>query len=224
MLNISKKVVGFAIPYYKNSEQCEVAFKKLMEQLDKQITEDVLVYIYEDGQFSNWLWEYAQAKPEIIKVESNAKNKGVSYARNKMIDYFMDKVNYIAFIDSDDYIDDNYVKYVYEYCADNTHEIIEPTYYFQMKNKQFQLQSFDRNVVRSGIGGEIIQTKIIGDIRFDENLQVAEDTKFMNEVCDLKKYRKKHCQAKYYYQMGINPESLTMKYQRNEIKKERESK
>ena len=43
----------------------------------------------------------------------------------------------------------------------------------------------------------------------------------MNKVCDLKKYRKKHCQAEYHYQMGINPNSLTMKYKRNEIGKER---
>lgn len=221
MLNINKKTIGIAIPYYKNSEECEIAFKKLMEQLDKQLNDNVLLYVYEDGQFSNWLWEYAQKKSNIIKIESNAKNKGVSYARNKMIDYFIDKVLYIAFIDSDDYIDDNYINFVCEYCADNTHEIIEPTYYYQMKNGKFQKQDFIKNAVRSGIGGEILQTKIIGDIRFDEKLQVGEDTKFMNEVCDLKKYRKKHCQASYYYQMGLNPNSLTMKYNRNEIEKER---
>lgn len=213
---MNKKIVGFIIPYYKNSEECEIAFKQLMNKIDEQLTDDMLLYIYEDGQASQWLLEYKN-RPNII-IKGSLENKGVSYARNKMLDYLIDKVEYVSFIDSDDMIDDNYLKSVYEYCADKTHEIIEPTYFYHNPRLRIQKQDFQRDKVRSGIGGETLQTKIIGNIRFDKKLQIGEDTKFMNEVCDLTKYRKKHCKpAEYHYQMGINSNSLTMKYKRKEI-------
>lgn len=211
-----KIVLGICIPYYKNSDECEIAFKKLMEQIDNQLTDDMVLYVYEDGQFSNWLWQYAQKKPNLIKVKSNAKNKGVSFARNYILDHLINEVDYILFLDSDDRIADNYLKVMCDNCADNTHEIIES--YFE--NGRFKTE-FNKNAVRSGAAGSALQSKIIGKIRFDERLQIGEDTKFMNEVCDLSKYRKKLAKTNYYYQLGINPNSLTMKYDKKEIKKVR---
>ena len=49
------KTLGICIPYYKNSEECEIRFKELMECLVPQLTNDMILCIYEDGQFSNWL-------------------------------------------------------------------------------------------------------------------------------------------------------------------------
>ena len=216
MSKSKKYVIGIVIPYYKNSEECEIAFKKLMEQLDKQLTDGMVLYVYEDGQFSNWLWEYAQKKPNLIHIESNAKNKGVSYARNKMLDQLIDKCEYILFIDSDDRIADDYLKVMFEYCADKTHEIIESHF----EDYKFKTE-FRRNEVRSGVAGSAIMTKIIGNIRFQEDRQIGEDTRFMNEVCDLTKYRKKLAKTNYYYQLGINPNSLIMKYKRKEIGEKR---
>lgn len=211
---MNKKTLGIIIPYYKNSEECEIAFKKLMETLEKQLTDDMILYVYEDGQYSEWLYKYA--KPDKVIYTSCDENKGVSWARNSGIDYLIDNVEYILFLDSDDMVADDYLKVMCEYCADNTHEIIESTFYVKD-----QPSTFLPNVVRSGVAGSAIQTKIIDDIRFKENLQIAEDTTFMNEVCDLSKYRKKHAPTKYYYQYGINPNSLIMRYNRKEIRKER---
>ena len=210
---MNKKTLGCIIPYYKNSEECEMAFKKLMETLSKQLTDDMILCIYEDGQVSEWLKEYDKENVRRISVEYNS---GVSHARNVCIDYLIDKVDYILHIDSDDMVADDYLKVMCEYCADNTHEVIEST--FLVKDI---LTEFDRKLVRCGVAGTALQTKIIGDIRFDEKLQIGEDTKFMHEVCDLTKYRKKHAPTKYIYQLGINNNSLTMLHSRKEIEKER---
>lgn len=216
-MNINKKVLGVAIPYYKNSEECEVEFKKLMEKMSYQLlnpklSDNIVVYIYEDGQFSTWLWEYAQAAPEMIKLKSVGKNKGVSVARNYLLDQLIDKVDYILFLDSDDTIDDNYLRVMYEYCADMTHEVIEPTF----QENKFECR-YNPSQIRCGVAGEAIKTSIIGDKRFDEKRQIAEDCDFSHSVIDLTKHRKRHAKTKYYYQIGINPNSLTMKYKRNEI-------
>lgn len=210
---MNKKVLGIAIPYYKNADQCEFYFKKLMEKLNNQLTDDMILFVYEDGQYSEWLKEYDKSNVKRISIEEN---KGVSHARNIGIDYLIDKVEYILFLDSDDDVDDDYLQKVYEYCADMTHEIIETS--FSVNNTP---AAFNPNVVRSGVAGSAIATKIIGKTRFDEKLQIGEDTKFMNEVCDLTKYRKKHCKTNYNYQYGINPVSLIQNYNNKRIKKER---
>lgn len=210
--------MGIAIPYYKNSEECEIRFKELMKVINEQLTDDMLLYIYEDGQFSNWLWEYAQARPNIINVESNAKNKGVSHARNVLLDKMLDKVEYILFLDSDDMIEDDYFKVMFEYCGDMTHEIIESRFRDYKYNYEFE-----RNKIKSGVAGSAIMTKIIGDIRFEEDRQIGEDTRFNNEVMDLSKYRKKLAKTTYFYQLGANPNSLMMRYKRKEIGEKREN-
>lgn len=209
---MNKKILGVAIPYFCNSNECEIAAKKLMKQLDEQLTDDMLLYIYEDGQFSNWLWKYTKKKPNAIKIKSVAKNKGVSVARNYLLDQLIDKVEYILFLDMDDKIDDDYLRVMYEYCADMTHEVIEPTF----QENKFECK-YNKNLIRCGVAGEAIKTSIIGDIRFDETRQIAEDCDFSHNVIDLEKHRKKHAPTKYYYQLGANPNSLTMKYKRNEI-------
>ena len=218
---MNKKVIGVAIPYYKNSEECEIEFKKLMECIAEQlinprVADNIVVYIYEDGQFSNWLWEYATKAPDIIKIKSVAKNKGVSVARNYLLDQLIDKVEYIMFLDSDDMIDKNYLRVMYEYCADMTHEVIEPTF---QENKTES--KYIPTLIRCGVAGEAIKTSIIGDTRFDEERQIAEDCDFSHTVIDLEKHRKRHAKTKYYYQLGVNPNSLTMKYKRNEIGEKR---
>ena len=206
---MKQKTMGISIPYYKNTDQCETAFKELMKQIDSQLTDKMELYIYEDGQVSDWLKQYEKKN---VKIVSCLENKGVSHARNESIEYLKNKVLYILFLDSDDRLDDDYLKVMYEYCYDNSHEIIESGFY----NLDAKI-GFDRNVVRCGCAGSAIQTRIIGDIRFDETLQIGEDTDFMYKVCDLTKYRKKFAPTYYYYQLGTNPESLTMKHRNGKI-------
>ena len=143
---------------------------------------------------------------------SNKKNIGVSFARNKCIDYLMPRVEYILFIDSDDMVENNYLIKVHEYCADRTHDIIETTFYIKGT-----LMEYNPKEVRSCAASSAIRTNVIGKHRFEENRQIGEDTHFMNEIIDLKKYRKKYCQTDYYYRLGTNPNSLIKRYERKEI-------
>lgn len=217
---MNKKTLGVCIPYYKNSEQCEIEFKKLMESLANQlntkinlIKNDIIICVYEDGQVSDWLKKY---KSENIMIKSCKTNKGVSVARNWCIDYLIDKVDYILFIDSDDKVADNYLLGVWQYCFDRTHEIIETSFYINDV-----LMRFNRDEIRSCASSSAIMTSVIGEHRFNEKLQIGEDTTFMNEIVDLTKHRKKYCPVGYYYQLGINPNSLIKRYEREEIDKER---
>lgn len=217
-----KRVLGIGIPYYYNSAESELRFKELMREissqldnLTKKVNSEVIIYIYEDGQISEWLDEYKRDNLIIIR---DKENKGVSHARNVILDKLLDNVLYVTFIDSDDLISKEFIKVLHEYCADNTHEVIETIFLFQG-----QELPYDPKVKRSCVAGSAIKTNIIGKTRFDEDLQIGEDTKFMQDILDLSKHRKKHCvRAKYIYQLGVNPKSLTMRYKNKIIDKRRE--
>ena len=215
---MNKKTLGIAIPYWKNTIQCEEQFKKLMEKINQQLTDDMIVYIYEDGQYSEWLSEYDNTSDNDICVVFNLYNHGVSYARNQCLFFlteFVD-VDYILFLDSDDTIDDDYLQTMCEYCKKNEYEIYESGFYVKDV-----LTQFSPTLVRCGVVGSAIKTDIIGDTKFDEHLQIGEDTKFMKEVCDLSKYKKCFVPTYYHYQLGINEYSLTMNYANKIISKER---
>lgn len=215
---MNKKTLGILIPYYRNNDVCEREFKILVKLLKQQLNDDMILYIYEDGQYSSWLYEEFEDFSNVI-IKSDTTNHGVSYAKNQILNYLINKVKYILFLDSDDYLDDDYLTKVWEYCADNTHDIIETL--FSINNK---LNEFKREEIRSTPVGSAIKVEVIGKNRFQENVQIGEDTDFMNTIVDLNKHRKKLCRTIYYYQLGINQNSLTVRYQRNEIKREREKK
>ena len=213
---VNKKVLGISIPYFKNSEKCEIAFKKLMEQMAAQLTDDMILCVYEDGQVSDWLVEYQKKLDKKMFLIQNPVNYGVSYARNQTIDYLIDKTLYILFIDSDDRVDDDYLKVMHEYCADDSHEVVESGFYVNGCKADYIPK-----LRRCGVAGSAIKTKIIGKKRFDEHAQIAEDTRFMEDVVDLTKHRKRLAKTNYHYQLGINPLSLTMRHDRKEISKVR---
>lgn len=209
----TKKTLGIAIPYFRITCHCDDIFKKLMNQLDEQLTDDMIIYIYEDGQESDWLKEYIK---ENIIVETNNINYGVSYARNKCLDYLIDKVDYILYIDSDDRLDDDYLEKMCKECKKGKYEIYESGFYVNE-----QRCTYDENVIRCGVSGSAIKTDIIGDVRFNNKLQIGEDTDFMGKIFDIKKHKKKFVDTNYYYQYGINEFSLIKRYQNKMIDKER---
>ena len=106
--------LGIGIPYYKNSPECEIAFKKLMKTLSWQIITETPMVVYEDGQVSEWLVNGYNSG--VVKIISNPENKGVGYARNVILNELRkQKVDYILFIDSDDMVDCDYIIKMYFY-------------------------------------------------------------------------------------------------------------
>ena len=213
---IKKVVLGISIPYWKNTQVCEDRFKALMEKIEKQITDDMLLCVYEDGQVSDWLVEYQKKLDNKMFLIQNPVNYGVSVARNKTLDELIDKCLYILFLDSDDEIADDYLKVMHEYCADNSHEVVESLFSVNGQDAQY-----NPKLLRCGVAGSAIKTETIGNKRFDEKLQIGEDTKFMKYVVDLSKHRKRLAKTKYTYLLGTNEQSLTMRFDKKIIGKYR---
>lgn len=203
------KPLGIVIPYFMITIQCKDVFVKLMEQLKSQMNNSVILYVYEDGQISDWLIEY---KSKNIIIDGDGINKGVSYARNRGIDYLIDKVNYILFLDSDDRISDDYISKYLSKCKSKKYDVLESGFYVKEEKADY-----NPNVLRNGVVGSAFNVKLIGNNRFDESLQIGEDTKFVRSVLDLNKHKKEYVDTNYYYQYGINDDSLTRRYSKGAI-------
>lgn len=204
--------LGIVIPYYKNSMVCERNFKLLMECLDKQLTDDVILYVFENGQYDPWLHKDYQR--DNVKLVWYDRNKGVSYARNQGIDYLINRCEYLLFLDSDDMVDGNYIKKILTEL-DGTYDIYETDYFVRDELKEYRIDG-----IRASACASVIKSSIIGNIRFKEDLQVGEDSLFMQDIFKDRNLSVKRIHTNYYYNYGDNLNSLSMRYQRHEITKE----
>lgn len=199
--------LAILIPYYKNSEECEIYFKKLMKTLVKQVGGNIILFIYEDGQYSEWLNNYEVSYSNIC-CYSELKNNGVSYSRNYCLEVSRyNKFDYIMFLDSDDMIDCDFIRKMYEACEKGYDMIISD---FKYKGKIVQ---YDK---RSNVSGICLRMEFIKGLSFNEDVNISEDSEFINNVYERNPKIFK-IDSVYYYNYGVNPNSLMMRFERNEI-------
>lgn len=193
------------IPYYKNSEACEIYFRKLLRTLEKQIGGNIYVFVYEDGQRSEWLHGY---NPNIF-VASHFDNKGVAYARNYLLKSALESdTGYIMFLDSDDMIDCDFISKMYEAASSGNYDMIISRFIYNKKEMFYPK--------RCNVAGICLRTEFIKGITFNEDYNISEDTLFINEVYE-RNPRIGNIDSNYYYNYGVNENSLMMRYERSEI-------
>lgn len=196
--------LGILIPYYKNSEACEVYFKKLMKTLEKQVGGNIWVLICEDGQYSEWLYNYKGH----IDILSSKVNHGVSLCRNALLLWAGNDFDYIMFIDSDDMIDCDFVSKMYEAASTGNYDMITSRFIYNKKEMFYPK--------RCNVAGICLRTEFIEGLSFDTDYNVSEDTIFINEVYD-RNPRIGNIDSNYYYNYGVNENSLMKRFERSEI-------
>lgn len=197
--------LGILIPYYKNSEACELYFKKLMKTLEKQVGGNIELIICEDGQVSSWLHNYNF--PIIVSFDEN---KGVAITRNELLDLArLYKYDYIMFLDSDDMIDCDFIGKMYTKACTLEYDMIISRFIYNKKEMVYPK--------RSNVAGICLRAKFIEGLSFDEDYLISEDTIFINEVYDRKPLIGE-VDSNYYYNYGVNENSLMKRFERSEIK------
>ena len=206
--------IGIIIPYYENGRIMRDKLEWLLYVLEEQIEDNIEIVIVDDGTKAYWIDRY-----EDICVIHNKQNGGVSRARNIGLEYLDKKdIDYVGFIDSDDSVSSDYIKEARKLMLLG-YDFIDSRFVQEGLEIFGSLKGFDRlkEVKRGGVAGTFFKSSIIGDIRFDEKLQIGEDTKFVDDVIDLKKHKKGVSMGIYVYNLGVNNDSLTMRHARGEI-------
>ena len=185
--------VSVIVPVYNT----EKYLHRCIDSILAQTFTDLELLLIDDGSTDNsaTIWDEYAAKDSRVRV-FHKENGGVSAARNVGLDNAKGK--WITFVDADDWIEDN----AFEYFK-NTHaeDVIVNPYFESYEGKIYvkdcaslsitsslQKEAFLKRYLHTGllttVCSKIYKRDIIGDIRFDKNIIVGEDTLFFLNIID----------------------------------------
>lgn len=187
-------LVSVIVPVYN----VERYLKKCIESIINQTYKNLEIFLVDDGSTDNSgkiCDEYAKKDNRINVIHKE--NKGVSSARNAGINEA--KGEWIAFIDADDWIEENYIEELLKNTSKEI-DIVQCGYYRVVANNKESINCDGNDEVRNKeeflIGclnpqmayglchTKIIRKSKIKDIRFDEEIVVCEDALFNIELSE----------------------------------------
>lgn len=180
--------LSIIIPYYDTYEYTE----DLLVMLNTQREDNVEILVIDDGCNEKKLDKF---KSDYIKIVHLNKNSGgASKPRNIGLD--LAKGKYITFIDSDDMVENIYLSKILK-AIEKKPDIIFLSWQSRVQKVIMNLNPPKWNCA---VWCRVYKRDIIGNIRFDENLRIAEDYRFNQNI----KYESKICikDVVYYYNNG----------------------
>ena len=172
------KKVSFIVPVYNQ--------EKLLERCIKSIPKrwDIEIIIIDDGsndKTPKLIEELVEKYHDYIRAVMCKENHGVSHARNLGIDRAIGE--YLIFVDSDDYLDlDKTAKVIDMYLGGQWDMVF---YDMMTNNKQLYKSTRENRKTRYGMF-KFIKKSFIGNSRFPEDMNYAEDRVFHTELMEKK--------------------------------------
>lgn len=192
---MEKKLISIIVPVYN----AEKYLQKCLDSILEQTYQNLEIIIVNDGSTDNSgqiCQEYEKKDSRIIYIEKE--NGGVSDTRNTGLDRMTG--SYVTFVDSDDWVEPNYVKFLYEKLIEHQADIVVGNYTrFNESNSVFYFHTsadyyekvydnksildclYDsKELLNSALivaWGKIYKKEIIANLRFPIN-RIGEDALF----------------------------------------------
>lgn len=226
-------MIDIIVPVYNTpKEDLDRCFESILRQTFK----DYRVYIIDDGSndlTKSFLDNFVQDKHE-FNVE-HILNGGVSNARNVGIDLSSSK--YLTFLDSDDTLEDNFLEEAFGLIRDNDLDLVvggyreikngevykvrkcvDDFYIFDDNNLDLfmdkllsgKLLESNKNIGNLPTGRiytRIYKRSVLGDLRFNRELGMSEDTLFMIDL--MSRVKKIGISSGVWYNYYINDYSIS---------------
>lgn len=210
-------MVSVIVPVYK----VEKYLNRCIESLVKQTYENLEIILIDDGspdRCPEICDEWAE-KDTRIKV-LHKKNMGVYLARQSGIECANGK--YVTFVDSDDWIDNDYVEYMFNLLIKNNADIVGVGSYYCSEWDEFDDSAYENmseellvydntnaivnNILKyNSVWGKLFKTALFDNVPvLEENYSLCEDTLllyFLSKAC-TKQIQSNIC--KYYYFRNAN--------------------
>lgn len=189
--------ISVIIPVYNSEKYLD----ELIQSLQKQTLNDLEFIFVNDGstdQSKEVIEKYQKEDCRIILV--NQKNAGVSAARN--VGVKLAKGNYIAFVDSDDYVKECMFEVLYNKAVETSASIVSCGYILDSNGQKIEYPGqnivFDRydaiqDCLKNGFLGMNLWTKLfrkecLQNIAFNEKYRINEDRLYLfDAVCHANK-------------------------------------
>lgn len=220
--NSIKNCISVIIPCYNNAENTKKLIDKLLYQKHNYYPETEIIII-ENGSTEDMSFLEKYSSEDItIKHETIT---GASHARNVGLD--MAHGEYIAFIDNDDDIADDYLNCIYPAIRKDNNKYdycLIPSYSDNRLIVDYETIDLAHPIKRLwSVWHYCYNRRIIGNKRFDENLNVAEDIAWLKLVLPEDEIQKGILIDKpiYFYKWENNENSLSHRFNRKEITRER---
>lgn len=194
------ELVSVIIPVYNGEKH----ISRCLESLIKQSYENIELVVIDDGSTdgSEKICDYfAQTDSRIIVF--HLKNSGVSNARNVGIDNARGEL--ICFVDSDDYVDIDFVKIMSDKIINNdiaicgfnrvkeTNQSIKLLKSGELTEEEVIYHSICTNIISGSCCNKIFKSEIINKfrLRFSNEIYIGEDTEFLlryYKICSTFQY------------------------------------
>lgn len=206
-------MISIIVPVYNRVEMLERCIQSVLCQ---KIEDLELLLVDDHSTDSTWkqMIQYSKLDSR-VRAFSLKEGRGVSAARNLGI--LKAKGSYLMFMDSDDYIEEKTVEYLYQVMQRTNSDVVAVGLIVEDKN-QSEIKASDPGILsvsftgeemllafdQSGFAqyccwGKLIRTELVKQLRFQEGVSIAGDVLFMMELYgSIKKLvyapaRKYHC-------------------------------
>lgn len=200
--------LSIIIPTYNNGELLKQLLNKLLMQKDKLASDDVQIIVINDGSTEDmsFLRLYAQD----IDI-ANKDNGGAASAKNVGLD--MATGEYVAFVDSDDDVSDDFIEKALSFPKARPDGDI---HYFQCTTNDGAAVGYHEPCA----WGKVVRREYIGAARFDESYNIGEEDTLFLPLAEAKPPRVVyHTAVLYHYRWSANPDSLMKRFWRGELPK-----
>lgn len=184
--------LSIIIPTYNRNDKLD----NLLEKLNKQVNEEVEVLVIDDHSDIPYKSEYKWVK--VIRLNENS--GGASVPRNTGLDNA--KGEYIAFIDSDDLVSNDYISKIINKI--NTEDFDYCFISWECSSNKIIIRDMPPKW-NCCVWNCIYKRELIGNIRFNPRLRIAEDYEFNQKV---RKGKKANITEILYYYEQFSPDSL----------------
>lgn len=176
--------------------------RKMLDAITAQMSEypNVEIVIVDDGSDESLAWtkEYANVKFR------RKRNAGVAAARNTALK--MATGEYIAFLDADDEIFDNYLSTIFGNMRDGYDWV---SYDWLCDNhKEWALQTKEPLMINCAVWAYSFRADFIGDLRFDESMKSGSDTVWLHQLLTDDSKHKHDNTVFYNYRWAGNDNSI----------------
>lgn len=211
------EMISVIIPIYNAEHYLDVCIKSVLNQTYQNIE----ILLIDDGSIdkSGEICDTYQKLDNRIRV-IHKKNEGVSSARNTGIKN--SKGTYIAFVDSDDFVDKKYLEVLYHNILKQKVELSICNFKYKL-NKDYadnkvklesekilldnQLDYFKYSSLFKYVWGKLFKKSFLENISFDTDILMSEDTLFVIEV--VKKISVFYYDQQPLYTYRMQPKSAT---------------
>jgi len=154
------ELISIIVPVFN----VENYIKRCIESLINQTYTNIEIILVDDGstdKSKDICDEYSKKDKRIIVIHK--KNGGLSDARNIGIE--ASKGNYISFVDSDDYVTNNYVEFLYTLIIDSNSDIAMGKHYIV----------YDKRIINTGSGNKLLLSpkEALEKILYSDDLDVS---------------------------------------------------